>query len=396
MKSISQSPTDPDFVQDPYSFYARARELGDVVWWEDYGMPVAFSHKAVDAVLRHRRLGRAPRDGPRPAPPPHLTDFYAIEDHSMLELDGPRHARLRRLVVSAFTSARVAAMSPMISQTADGLIADLPAGPFDLIDRFASRLPVTVISRLLGVPDDMGPGLLAWSHDMVGMYQARRDRDMEDAANTAARDFRAYLLDYIAFRRAQPSGDLLTALIAAEEQGEALSLDELVSTVVLLLNAGHEATVHAIGNGLATLLTLDQPHEALMPHGVTDTVEELLRFDPPLHLFTREAHEAVEIAGARLEPGMRIGACLGAANRDPKVWADPDTFDPTRPRETQIAFGAGPHFCIGAPLARLELQIALPALYSPALALRLVEPPRYADLYHFHGLERLVVERTAA
>ena len=395
MKSIAQSPTDPDFVQNPYAFYADARSMGEILWWEDYGMPVAFSHRAVDEVLKHRRMGRGAEGGARPPAPEHLKDFDAMEAHSMLELDGARHARLRRLVVGAFTSARVSGMSLAISSLTDKLISEFPAGPFDFIDHFAERLPVTVISRLLGVPDDMGPQLLSWSHDMVAMYQARRNRAIEKAANTAAGEFRAYLQDHVTQRKKAPGDDLMSVLIAAEEQGDALSLEELVATAVLLLNAGHEATVHTFGNGLYTLLRLEQPYEALMPQGVTATVEEILRFDPPLHLFTREAHDDVTIAGVPLRKGARVGACLAAANRDPAVWAAPDTFDPTRPTVRQLAFGAGPHFCIGAPLARLELQIALPALYSPQLALRLVEQPRYADLYHFHGLERLMVERIA-
>jgi len=395
MKSISQSPTDPDFVQDPYPFYARARSIDDILWWEEYGMPVAFSRRAVDEILKHRGLGRGAAGGERAPAPDHLRDFEAVEAHSLLELDGQRHARLRRLVVGALTGARISAMSLVISNLTDDLIGGFPAGPLDFIDRFAERLPVTVISRLLGVPDEMAPHLRSWSQDMVAMYQARRDRTVEEAANTAAKEFRAYLQRHVAQRRKTPGDDLLSELIAASERGDVLDCDELVATTVLLLNAGHEATVHTLGNGLYTLLRLEQPYEALMPQGVTATVEEILRFDPPLHLFTREAHDDVTIAGVSLRKGARVGACLAAANRDPEVWAAPDTFDPTRPTQRQLAFGAGPHFCIGAPLARLELQIALPALYSPQLALRLVEAPRYADLYHFHGLERLMVERTA-
>ena len=395
MKSISQSPTDPGFVQNPYAFYDRARASGDVLWWDEYDMPVAFSHRAVNAILKDRRFGRGPAPGRAPAWPEHLRDFYAIEGKSMLELDGPDHARLRRLVVSAFTTSRVIAMSSMVSRLTDELIDGFPEGPFDVIAHFASRLPVIVVARLLGVPDGMAPQLLDWSHAMVAMYQAKRNREIEVAANSAAKEFRAYLADHIEQRRRHPSDDVLSMLIAAQEQGQRLDPSELVATAVLLLNAGHEATVHTIGNGLYTLMRLEQPFEAVMPDNVTSTVEEILRYDPPLHLFVREAHDELTIAGHRFAPGDRIGACLAAANRDPAVWAAPEIFDPTRPSQGQLAFGAGAHFCVGAPLARLELQIALPALYSPALNLRLVEQPRYADLFHFHGLERLIVERTA-
>lgn len=391
-RAVSQSPTEPDFVQNPYRFYDAARRKGEVLWWEEYGMPVAFGHGAVDTILRSRKLGRAPAGG-HPPRPDHLADFYAIDDFSMLELDGAPHTRLRKLVVGAFSAARVASLSPGVSLLTDELIAGFPDGPFDFIEAFATHLPVSVIARLIGVPDAMGPELLHWSNAMVAMYQARRDRALEDAANAAARDFRAYLLDLIEEKRKRPGDDLMSALIIAEAEGDRLSREELVATCVLLLNAGHEATVHTLGNGLYTLLRLDQPFEVVTPQAIAATVEEILRFDPPLHMFTREAHDHVTIGGWDLKPGDRIGACLASANRDASVFENADGFDPSRPNRQQLSFGAGPHFCIGAPLARLELQIALPALHSRALNLRLVEKPRYANLYHFHGLERLMVER---
>jgi len=395
MESISQAPTEPGFVQDPYPFYDRARGRGGMVFWEDYDMPVAFGHAAATACLKSRDMGRAAADGVRPTAPEHLRAFERLEANSLLELDGPRHARIRRLLVTAFTTSRIAAMAPMIARLAEDLVADLPGEPFDLIDRFAEPFPVTVIARLFGVPDDMGPDFLRWSHAMVAMYQARRDRAVEDAAEAASEDFWRYLLDYIAFRRTRPADDLLSALIAAEATGEGLSLEELVSTAVLLLNAGHEATVHSIGNGLHTLLRLDQPFETVSPDRVAATVEEVLRFEPPLHLFTRVVHRETTVSGHFLAAGTRIGVCLGAANRDGAVWTDPERFDPERPARPHISFGAGAHFCVGAPLARLELRIALAALHSPALSLKLTESPRYADLYHFHGLDRLMVQRSA-
>ncbi|MDJ1007250.1 MAG: cytochrome P450 [Paracoccaceae bacterium] len=394
MTSVRQSPEAYSFYQNPYPFYETVRDLGEIVFWEEYGMPLAVSHAAVDTLLRHRGFGRAPADGRPGIAADHLKDFEALERHSMLERDGPDHARLRRLVVGAFSSSRVAALAPMIADLTHTLLADLPEGPFDFIAAFAEKLPVTVICRFLGVPEDMGPQLLAWSHDMVAMYQARRDRAIEDAANTAAGAFRAYLAEYIAYRRQHPADDLLSALIAAEDRGAWLSLDELLSTAVLLLNAGHEATVHALGNGLFALLRLDLPHDAVTPETAAAVAEEILRFDPPLHIFVRKAHREVTLAGKTFRPGDRIAACLAAANRDPEVWTAPARFDPTRPQKTHLAFGAGPHFCIGAALARLEMHIALPAVHSPALGLRLVEPPVYANRYHFHGLDRLTVERT--
>lgn len=309
----------------------------------------------------------------------------------MLELEPPRHSRLRGLVLRAFTSRRIAALGPEIAALSHQLIDAFPDRPFDLLDLFATRLPVTIIARLLGVPETRGPDLLAWSHAMVGMYQAGRTRAAEDRAEAAALAFAAFLRAYVEERRTRPADDLITHLIAAESDGERLSTDELISTCILLLNAGHEATVHTIGNGVRALLQGGFGPEVLGPDRIDGTVEEILRHDPPLHLFTRHAYEEVEISGHRFRRGDQIGLLLAAANRDPAQWAEPSQFDPSRPARPHSAFGAGLHFCVGAPLARLELQIALPILFARCPDLRLAGVPRYADLYHFHGLERLMV-----
>ena len=390
--SLSQSPTDPAFVQNPYPFYARARATGQLVRWEDYGMMVATTHEAVNAILRDRRFGReVPPELARPIPP-HLQPFYAVDSHSMLELEPPRHTRLRGLVLRAFTSRRINALTLEIAALAHQLIDALPDGPFDLLPAFASPLPVIIIARLLGVPEEMAPQLLRWSNDMVALYQARRDRAVEEAAATAAGEFTAYLADYVAARRRDPRDDLITELIAAEEDGERLSTEEMIATCVLLLNAGHEATVHTIGNGVAGLLGSGFEIAPLMtPDAVDATVEEVLRHDPPLHMFTRYAYETVEIFGHQFTRGDQVALLLGAANRDPAVWPDPDRFDPTRPVRTNASFGGGLHFCIGAPLARLELRTALPILFDRVPGLRLLAVPEYGDTYHFHGLKRLMV-----
>ncbi|MFN3724540.1 MAG: cytochrome P450, partial [Paracoccaceae bacterium] len=228
---------------------------------------------------------------------------------------------------------------------------------------------------------------------MVGMYQARRSHAMEVAASEAARAFSDFLRGYVDQRRKTPADDLITQLIAAEADGERLTTDELITTCILLLNAGHEATVHTIGNGVKTLLETNTVAQILSPGTAASTVEEILRFDPALHMFTRTAYEAVEVMGHSFQRGDRVGLLLGATNRDPQVWDRADRFLPQRPDKPNLTFGAGLHFCVGAPLARLELQIALPILFHRLPGLRLAEAPRYADVYHFHGLERLVLTR---
>ncbi len=392
LEVVHQDPTDDTFVQNPYAFYARARKAGgSAVYWADYGMPAILSYSGVNALLRDRRLGREAPPGFEPEKPPHQADFWAVEDHSMLELEAPRHTRLRGLVLRAFTSRRIAALGDEITQLSHELADGIEPGEFDLLPRFANRLPIIVIARLLGVPETDSDRLLTWSHDMVAMYQAGRTVDMEIRAATAAREFSQYLTDYIAHRRTRPGNDLITELIAAEADGSKLSPAELITTCVLILNAGHEATVHTIGNGVAAMLTHGFDRACLGPGGIDALVEEILRFDTPLHLFHRWTYEDIEVGRHSFPKHTKIALMLGAANRDPDTWDQPDRFDPARPVKTNVSFGAGTHFCIGAPLARLELKLALPVLFERLPDLNLCATPRFAPTYHFHGLERLMV-----
>ena len=358
------------------------RALGPLVHWEEIGLPCAAGHAEVNALLKDRRLGRA-RDLPDGAP--HVRAFYDVERHSLLELEPPEHTRLRAKVLRAFTSRRVNGLEPVIRALCEGLIADFPDGSFDLIAAYAAPVPVRTIARLLGVPEEDAPDLLRWSAAMVAMYRPAPSRADEEAAGTASAEFDAYLRRYIAAKRRAPGEDLLSDLAGAI--GHDLTEAEAVSTAVLLLNAGHEATVHAIG--LAARRMLD---DGVRPAGNGEAfAEEMLRVDPPLHLFTRHVYGPVEVGGYLLEPGEEIALLLGAANRDPAAWPDPARFDPARDTRGQSAFGAGIHFCLGAPLARLELRVALEAVAK--VPLRLAEPPQIAPIYHFRGHRRLIVQR---
>ncbi len=392
-RSVDLDPREPQFYGDPYPTYRAIRAKLPVFKWEQYGYWCFARHEDVNALLRDRRFGRqilhvASREELGwPETPSHLTPFFDFERHSLLELEPPVHTRLRGLVNRSFLSRQVERLRPAIWSLSNGLIDGFETkGEADLLTEFATPIPVIVICDLLGVPDDMAQQLLAWSHDMVAMYQARRDGAVEHAAVAAAIAFSDFMRGYIKERRKAPRDDLLSELIRAEEQGNKLTEDELVTTAVLLLNAGHEATVHAIGNGVKALLEL----------GIRDAIsgghiEELLRYDAPLHLFTRYALEDLEYGGIRLAKGEEVGLMLGAANRDPARFAEPDRFEPARDPNPHVSFGAGIHFCIGAPLARLEMQVALPLLFQRLPKLALAETPRYRDTYHFHGLERLRV-----
>ncbi|NRB02259.1 MAG: cytochrome P450 [Rhodobacteraceae bacterium] len=383
---------DPDFVQNPFPTYAAARTAGPVLWWDAMNMHAAFDHATVNALLRDKRFGREiPSELAQPVPD-HLQAFDAVERHSMLDLEPPRHTRLRGLVLRAFTGRRIGALQPDLNEICDDLLAGMKGtDTLDLIPEYCQLVPVRVIARLLGVPEDMGPDLLRWSTAMVAMYQASRDRKTEDAANTAAQEFADFLRGYVEERRKDPRDDLITELIAAEEDGEKLTADELIGTCVLLLNAGHEATVHSMGNAVACLLENQTTPEALSDTRIEATVEEVLRFKPPLHVFTRYAYEDTTLGAVSLKRGDQVALVLSAAGRDPAVWDMPDTFRPERPVKPHVAFGGGLHFCVGAKLARMELQVGLQKLFTAFPDLSLAGMPHHADSYHFHKFDALQV-----
>jgi unspecific monooxygenase len=400
-RRVRLDPRDPGFFDDPYRAYAAIHAASPVFFWEDYGFWCFARHADVSALLRDRRFGRqithlmSRAELGWPGPKAHLQPFDALERHSILELEPPEHTRLRNLVNRAFVSRRIEKLGPRIAALAheriDGFAHE---GSADLIAEFAAPIPVAVIADLLGVPRQMGGELVDWSHRMVAMYQFGANREVEERAAGAARAFADFVRGFARARRGDLGDDLISQLLIAESDGGRLSEDELVATVILLLNAGHEATVQAIGNGVKTMLEggVDARLAFASESATAATVEELLRLDPPLHLFQRHALEDAEFAGVRLRKGDRIGLLLGAANRDPARFPHPDAFDGRRSPNPHVSFGAGIHFCVGAPLARLELSVALPILFARLPGLRLAEPPRYRDTFHFHGLEALRVE----
>ena len=399
-RRVRLDPRDPAFVQNPYAAYVAIRQACPFFFWEDYGHWCASTHAQVGALFRDRRLGRDLRHVVSraelgwPEPPEHTRAFHAFEERSMLENEPPVHTRLRALVNRAFVSRTVERLRPRVAALAHELIDRFPVdAPFDLLPAFAEPIPVTVIAEMLGVPATDAPQLLDWSHRMVAMYQFGRARTVEDKAEAATNAFSAYIRAVVARRRDQPGDDILSLLVAAEAEGERLSEDELVTNAILLLNAGHEATVHGIGNAVATLLGGGHdPGAAFATPDITAaTVEELLRLAPPLHMFTRYALAPLELEGVALQTGDTVGLLIGAANHDPAAYAEAGRFEPRRSGPPHLGFGAGIHFCIGAPLARLELQVALPILFARLPGLRLAEQPRFADRYHFHGLATLPV-----
>jgi cytochrome P450 len=400
-RRVSLDPRDAAFFNDPYPAYRAVSAAAPAFFWEQYGFWCFARHAQVSALLRDRRFGRqilhvaSRQQLGWSEPPAHLRPFLDVESHSLLELEPPEHTRLRNLINRAFVSRQVERLAPRIGELANELIDRFEGrGSIDLLEHFATPIPAIVIAELLGAPREMSARLLDWSHRMVAMYQFGRTRETEDRAVAAAREFVAFLRGYVEQRRGARTDDLISQLIGAESGEGRLTEEELVATCILVLNAGHEATAHGLGNGVKAMLEaqIDPIPAFATPAAGAAVVEELLRFDAPLHLFTRYALEDVEYGGVALRQGDKIGLLLGAANRDPERFPDPDRLHASRSPNPHVAFGGGIHFCVGAPLARLEMEVALPILFQRLPGLRLAGRPRYRDSYHFHGLATLPVE----
>jgi cytochrome P450 len=363
--------TDARFVDDPYPSFAALRSRAPMLWHEPTDQWLALTYELANAVLRDRRMGRLWHDK---EPAERFEPFNRLHRNQMMENEPPDHTRLRSLVAKAFARGHIERLRPRVQEIADGLLDRLPAdGTFDVIADYAEPLPVAVIAELLGVPEEDRHLLRPWSGAIVKMYEYGRDADVEPAAVAASAAFDDYMRGLAAERRARPRDDLVSHLAAAEDGGNRLSADEVVASAILLLNAGHEASVNAFGNGIVALLHEPEQFarvcadEELVPAAI----EEMIRYDPPLQLFERTAMEDIDLGGTVVPAGGRVAALLGAANRDPEMFAEPDVFDVARRPNQHIGFGAGLHHCLGAPLARMELQISLPTLLrrKPGLAL---------------------------
>jgi cytochrome P450 len=382
--------SDPAVVADPYPAFAALRDEAPVAWHGGLGVWVATSHAACSQVLRERALGRIFR--PR-EPEDAWETFNWLHADSILDSEPPKHTRLRRLVQSAFSRGHVSRLGPRIEELTAGLLDDCAErlaadGSFDVIADLAEPLPVLVIAELLGWPEEDRHLLRPWSQAIVKMYELNRTPEQEAEAVTASAEFAAYVEMLAAQRVSNTGDDLLSDLVAVRDGSDRLSSHELMATAVLLLNAGHEASVNGFGNGLASLLAADAEPGAPEP-----LVEEMLRHDSPLHLFERTATRDVTVGKVTVLEGQKIAALLGAANRDPAVFAAPDEFRPDRDPNSHLAFGAGIHFCIGAPLARLELQTSVAALLARFGPLEVVDAVR-RPTFVLRGYERLLVRPT--
>ncbi|MEU1570169.1 cytochrome P450 [Streptomyces collinus] len=394
-------PWGPAFLTDPYPVYAELRARGRVHWFEPTNQWLVPHHADVSALLRDRRLGRtyqhrfSHEEFGRTAPPPEHEPFHTLNDHGMLDLEPPDHTRIRRLVSKAFTPRTVERLKPYVRGLAEDLVSALVAkGGGDLLKDVAEPLPVAVIAEMLGIPESDRAPLRPWSADICGMYELKPSEDTAAKAVRASVEFSDYLRELIAARRKEPGEDLISGLIAAHDEGDRLTEQEMISTCVLLLNAGHEATVNATVNGWYALFRNPSQLEALRADHtlVPSAIEELMRYDTPLQLFERWVLDEIEIDGTTIPRGAEIAMLFGSANHDPAVFHNPSALDLTRADNPHISFSAGIHYCIGAPLARIELAASMGALLELAPTLRLAAEPARKPNFVIRGLECLTVE----
>jgi cytochrome P450 len=399
-------PGDPTFVADPYPAYAHIRESTPV--WRPEGQHRTYLTRFADvhAGFRDRRLGTTflhrytPDElGLPPDVPvwrdPRWTDFQAFERWELLNLEPPVHTRMRRLVLEAFTPRTVDGMRDGMADRAGGLLEPgRAAGSIDLVGDYAQHFSLGIICQLIGVPAADEPMLLTWSEATVRMYEPAPSDHQQPASNEAAGAFRRYLLDVVTDRRRSPKEDLLSALLDARVDGERLTDDQIVSTAMVLLMAGHEAVVNSTAIGVALLAGHPDQWRLIRSGDVEPraAIEEILRFDPPLQWFERWVlDDGVEIEGVSIPRGSRVALVLAAANRDPRRHPDPERFDITRGDTTHLSLGGGIHFCIGAPLARLELETTITELARTEDELIVVPPAVRRPTFQFRGYDRLVV-----
>jgi cytochrome P450 len=379
-------PSDPAFLHDPYPTYARLREEAPVAWHAPWSAFVVTRHRDVDRLLRDRRLGRV-MDGveKRTLDLAHAP-FDRIQAGSLLEIEPPDHTRIKQVVHDVFTPRHVRALGERIEalcrRQADALAERIEAdGAADLVTVFAEPIPVTVIAELLGVPEPDRARLLPWSKAIIGMFEPERTAEAEAAAVRAADEFSAYLRALVGEKRRAPGDDLISRMTRVHDADPSqLSEDELVANGILFLNAGHEAVVNVLGNGMKALLSHPEQRRRVMDDRalVPTAVEEMMRFDTPLQFFERFVTEPVTFEADDgtvhdWAPGTKLALYYASANHDPAVFDAPERFDVGRSPNPHLAFGLGIHYCIGAPLARLELSRAVEALLDRLPQLRLAQ-----------------------
>lgn len=392
----------PEVRANPYPFYAQLRSQDPVHWDEEFGFWVLTRYADIATVYQDPRFSRAQglRSGFEHLPASEQViaePVYRCFSKTMFYSDPPYHTRLRGLVNKAFTPIAVERMRPYVQRTVDSLLDAVPtSGEMDFIRDFAYPLPILVIAQMLGLPSEERERFKKWSDDLFAILgSVPHSPELMEGAASSLTALTKYITQSSESRRTQPREDLLTALVEATENGEQLTQEELVANMIILLSAGHETTINLIGNGLLALLKNPDQMQKLReePDLVASAVEEMMRYDNPVQISYRSAAEDVEIGGKHIGKGQLINSILAAGNRDPERFSDPDRFDVTRDEGRHLGLGLGIHFCLGAPLVRLEAQTAFTTLLRrfPRLSLA-SENLEWQEHPIFRGVKSLPVE----
>ncbi len=398
-------PYDPHFIENPYPVYHRLRSETLIFFHEDWNLWFFTTYEDISTLLGDKRLGRTmdhviskaeveqKRKAARWHKHPYFTRYVR---QNFMEKEGGDHARLRKLAHKVFTPVRVRGLEKRIQEITDGLLDTVEKqGRMDFLQDLAAPMPVLVIAEMLGAPPEMTDRLCSWSEAITKMYEPFHTGEEEERAEQSTKEFSEFLIKLAAERKVEPRDDLISALAAVEEEGDRLTNEELISTCIFLLNAGHETLVNSAGNGMLALLRHPRQLEKLKAHPAMSktAIEEMLRYDSPLHLFKRWVLEDMEYKGRFFAKGSEFALLYGSANRDPAEFENPDAFDIAREHNPHLAFGKGIHFCIGAPLARLELQITFNTVLRRLPNIRLAKAePRRLQGFVFRGVEELPVE----
>jgi len=388
--------SDSDFIKDPYPFMKDLREMSPVVLDKTTDLQLVTRFDGVKNIQTSKNFSSSPPNDLEGSEssiidPKEYEYFWKTEEFSLLNLEGQLHGDLRNLVAKAFSNRQVQELRPFMENKSSNLLESLKGEEFDLLKDYAQPYSISVIGKLLGVPEDMYEKFLDWSNKIVKMYDLKvSDDDSADAEN-AAKEFYEYTLSLIEHKVNTPGNDMITRLANVTENDQKLTKNQIICTVILLLNAGHEATVNTIGNSIVTLannnidtLSLDKKYN------IKNIIEELIRFDSPLQFFQRWVLDDDYVGGIEVEKHSKVAILLGSANRDADSFLDPDKINFERSNLSHTSFGGGVHFCLGAHLARLELEVSFHNLFSNSILLE--SQPERTGAFGIRGYKEIQVK----
>ena len=388
--------SDSDFIKDPYPFMKDLREMSPVVLDKTTDLQLVTRFDGVKNIQKSKNFSSSPPNDLEGSEssiidPKEYEYFWKTEEFSLLNLEGQLHGDLRNLVAKAFSNRQVQELRPFMENKSSNLLESLKGEEFDLLKDYAQPYSISVIGKLLGVPEDMYEKFLDWSNKIVKMYDLKvSDNDSADAEH-AAKEFYEYTLSLIDHKVNTPGDDMITRLANVTENDQKLTKNQIICTVILLLNAGHEATVNTIGNSIVTLasnnidtLNLDKKYN------IKNIIEELIRFDSPLQFFQRWVLDDDYVGGIEVEKHSKVAILLGSANRDADGFLDPDKINFERSNLSHTSFGGGVHFCLGAHLARLELEVSFHNLFSNSILLE--SQPERTGAFGIRGYKEIQVK----